>query len=265
MTGADQPSPWDRGDYEQIGSRISELAVRLVETVERRTGRLPGVRVLDLACGTGNAALEAARRGATVTGADLAPGLLRRAEEKASAEGLDMTWLLTDAADTGLPAGSFDVVMSSVGVMMVTEQTKAVAEMARLLKVEGVVAWTAWRDRPDNPFGAPLRDFLPAARPDAPSVHDWSDVDQFTAWLADGFVDVQTEGCEFLWRFPDVVAAMRLAFEASPMHLAALSTVPVADHDALRRAFEGAFAARRTAAGTVEFANPYVVVSAVRR
>lgn len=265
MTHDGSESIWDQGDYEQVGSRIGELAVRLVDTVERRTAGLTGSRVVDLACGTGNASLEAARRGARVTGTDLAPGLLRQAAGKARAEGLDVHWKVADATETGLPAGAFEVAMSSVGLVMVAERAKAVAETARLLESGGVVAWTAWCDQPDNPFGAPLRDFVPNVEPGAPTSQDWSDEVKVEGWLRTaGFVDVVVERWDFMWRFPDVETPMRIAFEASPLHLAALRSVPTSQHPALRRAFEQAFAVRRTETGAVQFANPYVVVSAVK-
>lgn len=143
MTGNERGSMWDAGDYEQIGSRIHELSVRLVDTVERRVGEVAGLSVLDLACGTGNASLEAARRGARVLGTDLAEGLLRRAADKAQSEGLNVRWQVADAADTGLAEAEFDVVMSSVGLIMVTEQAKDVAEVARVLRTGGLDSWTA--------------------------------------------------------------------------------------------------------------------------
>ncbi len=264
VVNSGEQSMWDQGDYEQVASRIEGLAMQLVDTVERRTGALSGKRVLDLACGTGNASLEAARRGAQVTGVDLAEGLLRQAAAKSQAERLDVRWQMADAAETGLPAGDFDVVMSSVGLIFVTRHATAVAEIARLLTEGGVVAWTAWKEQPDNPFGAPIREFLPAADPAEPTIYDWSDADQVAGWLRDDFIDVAMEEYGFMWRFPDVETPVRIAFEASPGHLASLRELPTSEHGALRLAFEEAFAARRTEDGGVEFPNPYVVVSALK-
>lgn len=264
MTGNERGSMWDAGDYEQIGSRIHELSVRLVDTVERRVGELAGLSVLDLACGTGNASLEAARRGARVLGTDLAEGLLRRAADKAQSEGLNVRWQVADAADTGLAEAEFDVVMSSVGLIMVTEHAKAVAEVARVLRPGGLVAWTAWCRQPGNPFRVPLNDFIPPPDPGTPAVDDWADEEKVTGWLRDDFSDITVETWDFLWRFPDVETAMRLVVDESPMHLAAWQAVHADDHPALRRAFEAEFASHRTSDGTVEFSNPYVVVAATR-
>ena len=255
---------WDAGDYEQIGSRIQDLSVRLVDTVEHRMGGLSGLSVLDLACGTGNASLEASRRGAQVLGTDLAEGLLRHAADKAHAERLSVRWQMADAADTGLAAGEFDVVMSSVGLVMVTEQAKAVAELARVVRPGGLVAWTAWCKRPDNPFRAPLNDFIPPPDPGTPAVDDWADVEKVTGWLREAFSGITVETWDFWWRFPDVQAAMRLVLEESPMHLASWQEVQVHDRPALRRAFEAEFESHRTSDGTVAFSNPYVVVAATR-
>jgi SAM-dependent methyltransferase len=265
MADSKRHSTWDRGDYEQIGSRIHELSVRLVDTVERRMGGLAGISVLDLACGTGNASLEAARRGAAVLGTDLAEGLLRQADHKARAEQLDVRWEVADASDTGLAAGAFDVVMSSVGLVMVTEQAKAVAEIARVVRPGGLVAWTAWCRQPDNPFGAPLHAFHGPPAPEAQAIYDWADVDKVSGWLRSAFTDIALETWDFFWRFPDVETPMRLVLEESPMHLAAWESVRVHDRPALRQLFEAAFESHRKPDGTVEFANPYVVVSATRR
>ena len=105
---------WAAGDYNQIAQGIQAVADHVV-----RSGRISsGERVLDVACGTGNTALMARARGAAVTGLDLTPELLAVAQKRAVEEGYgDITWKVGDAEDLPFPDGTFDVVVSSCGLM----------------------------------------------------------------------------------------------------------------------------------------------------
>ena len=104
----------------------------------------------DLACGTGSAALAAAAAGARVTGVDVTPELIAIGAHKAEKPGRPITWVTADAADTGLPGGSFDAVVSNMGIIFV-EPTRQVAEIARLLKPGGVLAFLIVGARSGHP------------------------------------------------------------------------------------------------------------------
>src|SRR5262245_14648825 len=97
---------WASGRYEAVAQRITGIASQTVDTAARRID-VQDRALVDLACGTGSAALDAAGRGAQVTGVDLTPELLAIAAENAAATGRTVTWVTADAADTGLPGGSF--------------------------------------------------------------------------------------------------------------------------------------------------------------
>ena len=101
-----------RGRYETFAAELEPAAQRLVELA----APAPGERVLDLATGTGNAALAAARRGARVTGVDCATRLLEVARARAAAEGLAVEFVRGDMLDPPVPAGSYDLALSSFGV-----------------------------------------------------------------------------------------------------------------------------------------------------
>ena len=115
-------------------------AARLV----RHAGVRAGQRVLDLACGTGVVALTAARMGARTTGLDLTPELLERARENAAIAGVDVDWHLGDVEDLPFKSGEYDVVLSQFGHMFAPRPQVAVAEMLRVLKPGGTVAFSTW-------------------------------------------------------------------------------------------------------------------------
>ena len=130
------PTIWSLGRYEAVGDRIAPIAAEVVAAANR-CGRVGDGAVVDLACGTGNAALAAAAEGARVTAVDVTPELIAIGAQKAEKSGQSITWVTADAADTGLPGGSFDAVVSNMGIIFV-EPVRQVAEIARLLKPGGV-------------------------------------------------------------------------------------------------------------------------------
>lgn len=104
---------WGLGDYPAVADKIADVG----ELVVARAGIEPGMDVLDVACGSGNATLPAARTGARVTGLDLSPELLAIARERAAAQGLDIEWLDGDAEELPFGDASFDRVISTFGHM----------------------------------------------------------------------------------------------------------------------------------------------------
>ena len=108
------PTSWSAGRYDAIGDQIATIATEVVSAADRRVP-LSDAAVADLACGTGSAALAASAAGARVTGVDITPELIALAVDKAEAAGIAVNWMTADAADTGLPSGSFDAVVSNMG------------------------------------------------------------------------------------------------------------------------------------------------------
>lgn len=123
-----QKDTWAAGDFHQIARQNVCMAEVLCEAVDPRAGE----RVLDLACGSGTAALVAARRYCEVTGIDYVPALLERAERRASADDLDVAFQVGDAQSLPFPDDSFDVVLSVYGVQFAPDQEKAAQEMLRV-------------------------------------------------------------------------------------------------------------------------------------
>ena len=131
---------WALGAFD----RAATEQVIVAELLCRATGIHPGERVLDVAAGSGNAALAASRRGAAVTATDFVPQLLKAAARRAQAEGLDLQTREADAQALPFADGAFDVVLSTFGVMFAPDQARAAAELLRVCRPGGRIGLTAW-------------------------------------------------------------------------------------------------------------------------
>lgn len=131
---------WSAGDYAVVGTTLQIVGESLCEALDLRAGE----RVLDIAAGNGNATLAAARRWCDVVSTDYVPSLLERGRARASAEGLPVTFEQADAENLPYPDHSFDVVLSTFGVMFTPDQDKAAAEMARACKPGGRIGLANW-------------------------------------------------------------------------------------------------------------------------
>ena len=131
---------WGVGHYERTAAQLAPAAQVVVEHAAVRAGE----RVVDVGCGSGNAALLAAGRGARVVGVDPAPRLLEVARAEAAARGLDATFEQGDAAQLPLGTGEADVVLSVFGVIFASDAAAAIAEMARVTAPGGRIAISAW-------------------------------------------------------------------------------------------------------------------------
>ncbi len=116
----------------------------LTEHVLRLAGLERGMRVLDVGCGTGNAAIRAARRGGTVTGLDIVPALLDQGRALAAEAGVEVEFVEGDAEDLPFEDASFDVVLSTFGCMFVPDHKRAASEIARVLRPGGRIGIASW-------------------------------------------------------------------------------------------------------------------------
>jgi ubiquinone/menaquinone biosynthesis C-methylase UbiE len=139
---------WEAGDYPRVGNTLQLMAERLVEAADVHADQ----RVLDVACGQGNAAIAAARRFAEATGVDYAANLLAQGRERAAAEHLPVTFTEGDAEQLPFPPESFDATVSTVGVMFAPDQDRAAAELVRVTRAGGRIALASWT--PEGLVGA---------------------------------------------------------------------------------------------------------------
>lgn len=137
---AKQHQIWSSGDYAKIAWITGPLATELYAAADVS----PGARVLDVACGTGHVAIEAARRFCDVVGIDYIPGLVEVAERRAAAEGLAVDFHVADAERLPFDDDSFDAVLSAIGVMFTADHDQAAAEMVRVCRPGGRVAVANW-------------------------------------------------------------------------------------------------------------------------
>ena len=135
-----QQMAWSSGDYAVVGTTLQIVGETLCEALDLRAGE----HVLDVAAGNGNATLAAARRWCDVTSTDYVPALLERGRTRASAEGLPVKFEQADAEKLPYKDQSYDVVMSTFGVMFTPDQDKAAAEMARVCKTGGRIGMANW-------------------------------------------------------------------------------------------------------------------------
>ena len=154
---------WASGDYpHMVDTFLLPLGPRLVDACPITRG----TRVLDVAAGTGNASLPAAALGAHVTASDLTPELLEAGRRRADADGLELEWAEADAERLPFADASFDVVMSSIGVMFAPHHQAAADELVRVCRPGGSIGLLCWT--PEGMLGALFRTMKPFAPPPPP-------------------------------------------------------------------------------------------------
>jgi ubiquinone/menaquinone biosynthesis C-methylase UbiE len=135
-----QQIAWSTGDYAVVGTTLQIVGEQLCESLDLR----PGARVLDVAAGNGNATLAAARRWCTVTSTDYVASLLESGRKRAQAEGHKIIFEEADAENLPYLDASFDVVLSTFGVMFAPSQERAASELARVCKSGGKIGLANW-------------------------------------------------------------------------------------------------------------------------
>jgi SAM-dependent methyltransferase len=198
---ARQQATWASGDYHVIGTHILIVAENLIESLDVHSTE----RVLDVATGSGNAALAAARRGCDVIGLDYVPALLARARIRADAEGVDAEFVEGDAEALSFPDGSFDVVSSVFGAMFAPDQDRTAQELARVCRPGGRIGLVA--HTPDGFIGQLFKTNARHVPPPAGvrSPIQWGTEDRLRELFADDVAEIQTRKrmCVFRYRSPE--------------------------------------------------------------
>ncbi|MGW0658233.1 class I SAM-dependent methyltransferase [Streptodolium elevatio] len=182
---------WALGDYPAVATEvIAELGPELAAAA----GAAPGIRVLDVAAGSGNAATAAALAGAEVVASDLTPELLEVGRSQAEAAGAKLEWRQADAEDMPFGDAEFDAVMSCVGVMFAPHHQATADELVRVCKPGGRIALTNWT--PQGFIGQMFATMKPYAAPPPPGAQPpplWGDPDHVRALLGDRVEDFSAE------------------------------------------------------------------------
>jgi SAM-dependent methyltransferase len=135
-----QHATWASGDYAVVGTTLQLVGERLCDVIDLRAGE----RVLDVAAGNGNATLAAARQFTQVTSTDYVEALLERGKQRAAAERLSVTFKRADAEALPFDGGSFDVALSTFGIMFTPDQEKAASEVSRVVRAGGRIGLASW-------------------------------------------------------------------------------------------------------------------------
>jgi SAM-dependent methyltransferase len=159
---------WAAGDFDAIVPFIWEVGGVTAEA----GGCGPGDRVLDIAAGSGNAAIQAAMRGADVTASDLTPELFEPGRRRARDNGVELEWVEADAEELPFEDASFDVALSTFGIMFAPRHSVAAAELARVVRPGGRIALASWRPAGfiAEMFGTIARFLNPPPPPEGPPV-----------------------------------------------------------------------------------------------
>ena len=235
---------WSAGgrDYDQISRGIADAIEHCVMRLDPR----PGERILDLSTGTGWTSRLVARRGATVTGVDIAVDLLEAARASAASERLSIDYRVGDAENLPFETGAFDAVVSTFGVMFASRPEAAAAELARVCRKGGRIALTTWvsDDNVYKMFDVMRRYMAPAPVPGPPSPFAWGRTERIAELLGGAFELRFEKGVSF-YREPSGDAAWNtfstgygptrvLAASLDPERRAAFRSDFIAFHDAFR-------------------------------
>jgi SAM-dependent methyltransferase len=192
-----QQAAWSSGNYAVVGSTLQIVGEQLCEALDLKSGS----KVLDVAAGNGMASLAAARRWCDVTSTDYVPALLERGRARAEAEGWTIAFQEADAENLPFERDSFDVVLSTFGVMFTPNQDKAAAELLRVCKPKGQIGLANWT--PDGFIGQvfkTLGKYLPPP-PGAKSPALWGTRARLTEMFDAGASSVRAESRVFNFRY----------------------------------------------------------------
>jgi SAM-dependent methyltransferase len=234
---------WMAGDYDRF-SRFMEGGAR--EFFDR-LDVAPGSRLLDVACGSGQLALIAARDGLEVTGVDIAPNLVRRARDRARAEGLNARFEEVDAEDLPFEDASFDFVTSLIGAMFAPRPELVARQLLRVCAPGGTIAMANWT--PEGFVGQMFRTISKFIAPSGmPSPVLWGDEGTVRKRLGPGATGFKTERRPYIFEYPfppsEVVDFFRRYY--GPMSRA-FESLDLAGQEQLRNELEALWAAHNTA------------------
>ncbi|HVL59398.1 MAG TPA: class I SAM-dependent methyltransferase [Burkholderiaceae bacterium] len=194
-----QQGAWSSGDYSIVGTTLVIVSEQLCEAVDLRAGE----RVLDVATGNGVTALAAARRWGDVTGIDYVPALVERAKERAQADRLAADFRVADAEALPFDDASFDVVLSTFGVMFTPDQPRAARELTRVCRPGGRIGLANWT--PDSYVGQMFKLIATYAPPPAgaPSPMQWGVEAKLREFFGDSIRSLEIARRHFDFRYRD--------------------------------------------------------------
>jgi len=255
-------STWIAGDFGQIAKSYTDSAAQFVSQLNLQ----PGTKLLDVACGTGNLSLPAARFGADVTGVDIAPNLLQQAQESARTEGLNAKFEEGDAEALQYKDESFDVVATMFGAMFAPRPEVVAAELVRVCKHGGKIAMANWT--PTGFVGRMFKTISAHVSP-PPGMQPpvlWGVEETVRQRFGSSVSSLQATPADITFRFPsspqEFVEHFRTYYGPTQKAFASLDQT---GQDALRRDLEKLYTeSNRAQDGTTEIISQYLQVIATR-
>jgi SAM-dependent methyltransferase len=253
---------WSAGDFGQIAKYYANDAADFIKRLDLK----PGMTVLDVACGTGNLAIPAARTGASVTGVDIAPNSVEQARQNATAEGLNAKFEVGDAEALPYADASFDAVVTMFGAMFAPRPELVAAELKRVCRPGGFIAMANWT--PSGFIGQMFKitsQHVPPP-PGMPSPVLWGVEETVRERFAEGISKLETRLQKITWVFPfspaEVVEHFRLYYGPSQKAFGSLDEEKQA---ALRADLERLYGTHNQATdGTTRVEAEYLEVVASR-
>lgn len=253
---------WTSGDYARIGNPLVIIGELLCEAVDLRSGD----EVLDVATGSGNTAISAARRFCDVTGMDLAPESIEHARRRAGAEGMEITFEVGDAEELPYADASYDAVLSTIGVMFCPDQERAASEMLRVCRPGGRIGLASWT--PDGFTGAMLRTVgkhvppPPGVKP--PSL--WGTEERLRELLGENVSSLTTTRRSYNFRYPSAGYFVEYFRNHYGPTVRAFGALDATGKDALARDLKELLESRNASDDTtLVVPSDYLEVVAVRR
>ena len=254
-----QSAMWGTGAYQRVTETFPDIHERVVERLAAR----PGMRWLDLACGTGAVAERAAARGATVTGVDLAPALVETARERAAERGLEIDYRVGDCEQLELADASFDAVSSTCGIMFSPDHEQTACELGRVTRPGGRIVLVNW-----TPTGGLARmfkvmaPFMPAPPPSNP--FDWGDQTRVRELLG-GAIELELEEHVSTLRLPSGEAYWELFSTSYGPTKVLADSLGARREEELHRAWVDFFETEYRVNGEIQHTREYLLVVGERR
>jgi ubiquinone/menaquinone biosynthesis C-methylase UbiE len=257
-----QHGAWSSGDYAIVGTTLQIVGEELCEALDLRAGQ----KVLDVAAGNGNATLAAARRWCDVVSTDYVPALLERGRQRATADGLSVTFREADAEALPFDDGAFDVVVSTFGVMFTPNQDKAAAELARVCRRGGKIGLANWT--PEGFIGQvfkTLGKYLPPpAGVKSPAL--WGTEARIADMFGPAASDIRCERRHFVFRYRSPEHFLEVFKTYYGPVLKAFAALDATNQDALERDLLALIATlNRAEDGTMLVPSEYLEIVVVRR
>jgi ubiquinone/menaquinone biosynthesis C-methylase UbiE len=257
-----QQKTWATGDYARIGNPLVIMGERLCEAVDLRSGE----KVLDVATGSGNTAISAARRFCEVTGIDYVPELIEHARRRAGVEGMQISFDVGDAEDLPYPNASFDVFLSTLGVMFSPDQERTASELLRVCRSGGRIGLANWT--PDGFIGQMFHTIGGHVPPPAgikpPPL--WGTEERLRELFGDGISSLLTMRRTYVFRYPSAQYYVEYFREYYGPTLKAFEALDAEGRETLERDLKSLIEDRNTSGDeTMVVPSDYLEVVAVKR